>query len=152
MLVSEPGPTRFLANTFVHATEDEEKVLAAIKTLLKEEVWETVQIKRKSLRGHFHNPLIRFTVTLCDRSLIVQTLQFIGSQISSQEREYLQQSLDLHYDGKRQLFLRFDKQAAASGTLRFIKQGDAIRCAVKFSGQKFNIETLRELCKGFNLL
>ncbi|MFX1474567.1 MAG: RNA-binding domain-containing protein [Promethearchaeota archaeon] len=148
----EPGPTSFVVSTFVHATEDEEKVLNAIKTLLVGEVWEAVQIKRKSLRGHFHNPLLRVTVTLSDHSLIVKTLKFIGSQISPQEREYLQQSLDLHYDGKRQLFLRFDKQASARGTLRFIKQGDSIRCVVKFSGRHFNIETLRVLCHSFNLL
>ncbi len=151
MLVPEPGPTSFLANAFVHATEDEEKVLNAIKTLLNGEVWEATQIKRKSMRGHFHNPLLRLTVTLNDSSLIVQTLQFIGSQISSQEREYLQQSLDLHYDGKRRFFLRLDKQAAARGILRIIKQGDSIRCTVKFSGQHFNIETLRELCQVINL-
>ncbi len=152
MLVPEPGLTSFSANTFVHATESEEKVLNAIKTLLNEEVWEAAQVKRKLLKGHFQNPLIRFTVTLHDRSFIAQTLQFIGTQISTLDRKYLRQNLDLHYDGKRQLFLRFDKQAAAQGALRFIKQGDSIRCSVKFSGQHFNINTLRELCQRFNLL
>lgn len=150
--MSEPGPTSLLVNAFVHATEDEEKVVKAIKTILIGEVFEATRIQRKSMKGHFHNPLIRLTFLLEDPPLVCQVLQFVGSKISSGERDYLQQNLDLHYDGNRHFFLRFDKQAAAIGNLRIIQKGDSIRCTTKFSGRQFNIETLQELLNKFNLL
>ena len=49
---------------FAHATEDPEKVQAAVRNLLPEELAQTLIFETTSLTGHYGNPITLFTAKL----------------------------------------------------------------------------------------
>jgi RNA binding exosome subunit len=152
MLAPELGPIQIIVHALVHATEDEEKVCTAIKNLFPVLTHDSLNFDRKQLRGHFHNPIIRLVATLSKRKLIIQTLQDIGARLQTEDRKQLQRDLELHYDGKGQLFCRFDKQESYHGHLKLVDRGDSLRFIIKFPGRMRDLGTVRQICQKYNLL
>lgn len=152
MPAPKTGPIRIIVQALVHATEDEEKVCTAIRNLFPILASDALQFGRKRLRGHFHNPIVRLVVTLSDRTLILQTLQDMGSRLHTEDRKQLQRDLELHYDGKGQLFCRFGKQESYHGHLKLVDRGDSLRLVIKFPGRKRDLGTVRQFCQQCNLL
>lgn len=103
---------------FAHATEDQLKVQTAVRNLLPEELAETLVFETTSLTGHFGNPITLLTVKLTDRKLLLAALQKIGSGLNSLDKEELCRDLKLHLE-KGNLYLRFDKQSAYLGNIKF---------------------------------
>ena len=60
---------------FAHATEDNEKVQAAVRNLLPEELAQTIIFQTTSLTGHYGNPITLLTVKLTDKKLFRQLLK-----------------------------------------------------------------------------
>jgi RNA binding exosome subunit len=152
MSAPEPGPSQILVHALVHATEDEEKVLFAIRQLFPEAAWRELGVARTSLQGHFHNPILQLVVTLDKPPLTVETLRRVGAGLSEQDRSYLQRNLRSHYDEKGQLFLRFDKQECYRNRLRLASRGDSLRMTIKLAGPKRNLEAALGLCRRCGLL
>ncbi|MFX1562907.1 MAG: RNA-binding domain-containing protein [Promethearchaeota archaeon] len=146
------GPIRIDVHALVHATEDEEKVSIAIQNLFPIHIREALQFSRKRMRGHFHNPIVRLVVTLSNREFILQTLQDLGSRLPTEDRKQLQQDLELHFDGKGQLFCRFDKQESYHGHLKLVDRGDSLRLVIKFPGRMRDLETVSQFCQQCKLL
>ena len=152
MPVTEPEPSRIEVNALVHATEDEEKVIKAIRQLFQDDIWHQLKIEKKRLRGHFHNPILRLTVTLQGADQVQKMLESLGTRVSSSDRAWLQQNFALHCNKKGQIFLRFDKQESYQGRLRLVDRGDSLRTVIRITGRKPSINTLQTVCKRFNLL
>lgn len=152
MAASESGPVRLNVQASVQATEDEIKVRQAIENLFPPDVRSTLTFKTTTLRGHYHNPIIRITTQLTQPLLIEQTLGSIGKQLPSKDRSEISETFPSRIDKKGQLFLRFNKQEAYQGRVRLINRGDSIRLVVRFSGRKLSQNNLEHLCQQFNLI
>lgn len=152
MSAPEAGPSQILVHALVHATEDEEKVLVAVRHLFPEAAWSELRVARTALQGHFHNPILQLVVTLDQPGLMVETLRHLGAGLSDQDRSYLQHNLSTHYDAKGQLFLRFEKQECYRGRLRLVSHGDSLRITIKLAGRKRNLEAALGLCRQCGLL
>jgi RNA-binding protein len=113
-----------------HATEDEEKVQTAVKNLLPVETAESIVFEKTSLEGHHGNPIILISAKVTDKKTLPKALENFGSKLSSLDKETLQKDLPLHLE-KSNLFLRFDKQSAYLGTIRF-SNVDSIHVKVHF--------------------
>jgi RNA binding exosome subunit len=131
-----------------HATEDTEKVETAVRRLLPTELAETLIFQKTSLTGHHGNPIILFTTQLTDKKTLPATLQKIGSALNSLDKEDLSRNLKLHLE-KRDLYLRFDKQAAFLGTTKFT-QNDPIHFKIHFKNKTH--EEIAEICTNTGLL
>ena len=147
MSAPEAGPSQILVHALVHATEDEDKVLVAIRRLFPEAAWPELHVARTSLLGHFHNPILQLAVTLERSNLMLETLRHLGAGLSEPDRSYLRRNLGNHYDGKGQLFLRFDKQECYRGCLRLVSRGDSLRITIRLAGRKRTLEAALELCR-----
>ena len=88
--------------------------------LLPEELAETLVFEKTSLTGHYGNPITLLTAELSDKKMLPAVLQKIGSGLNSLDKEELSRDLKLHME-KRNLYLRFDKQSAYLGTIKFLK-------------------------------
>lgn len=152
MSAPEAEPSLILVHGLVHATEDEEKVLAAIRHLFPETAWPELRVARTALQGHFHNPILQLVVRLDRRDLMMATLRHLGAGLSEQDRSYLQHKLSSHYDSKGQLFLRFDKQECYRGRLRLLNRGDSLRITIKLAGRRRTLEAALGLCRECGLL
>jgi RNA binding exosome subunit len=133
---------------FVHATEETEKVLSAVHRILPEEIGEELVFKSTSLSGHHGNSIILLTAKLENRQLLPSALQYIGSKLTSLDKETLNKDLKLHLE-KGNLFLRFNKQQAFLGKIRF-SANDPIHVKVHFKNR--TTEEIFRMCKEFGLI
>ena len=119
---------------FAHATEDEEKVISSVRKILPDELSNSATFQKKSLTGHYGNPIISLETKLTDKQVLPLVLVKIGRNLDSLDKELLEREIKLHLE-KRDLFLRFDKQAAAcSGDLK-LSALDPIHLKIHFKNK-----------------
>ncbi len=133
---------------FAHATENQTKVEAATKNIFPPELTESLVFEKTVLSGHHSNPIVMLTAKLIDRKLLPLALEKLGANLSSLDKEQLNEEIKLHLE-KGNLYLRFDKQAAFLGQPKFT-QNDPIHLKIHFKN-KTNDEVV-ELAKQFGLL
>jgi len=131
-----------------HATENPEKVTTAIKNLFPFELQETLIFEKTNLRGHHSNPIILFTAKLTEKKLLLSALQKLGTELSALDKEQLNTDILLHIE-KGNLYLRFDKQAAFLGAVKFT-QNDPIHLKIHFKDK--TAQEIVEISKQSGLL
>jgi RNA binding exosome subunit len=147
--VSSKPPIGYIdVRVFAHATEDSEKVLAAVRNLLPEELGEDVVFQNTRLTGHHGNPIVLVEAKLADKQALPAVLQKIGTGLTSLDKEQLESDVRLHLE-KRNLYLRFDKQFAFQGEVRF-SQNDPVHFKIHFKNKSF--EEIVEICRSAGLL
>jgi len=150
-VVSKPSklPIGYIdIRVFAHATEDTEKVLAAVRHTLPEALGESLIFEKTALTGHHGNPIVLFEAKLEDRKMLPSALQRIGSGLTALDKETLDSELKLHLD-KGNLYLRFDKQQAFLGELRF-SSNDPIHFKIHFKNK--TTEEIIGICRESGLL
>ncbi|MCL1966038.1 MAG: hypothetical protein FWF66_07185 [Candidatus Bathyarchaeota archaeon] len=133
---------------FAHVTEDSEKVLTAVRNLLTPDLVETVQFTKNSLTGHHGNAITFFTAQLTEKKLLPTLLEKFGQNISALDKEELHTNFNLHLE-KTNLYLRFDKQAAFLGKIKFA-QKDPIHLKIHFKNK--STDEILEILKKFEML
>jgi len=133
---------------FAHATEDQEKVLAAVRNTLPKELAESAIFEQTNLTGHHGNLIMLFEAQFADRKVLPAALEKIGSGLTALDRETLSSEVRLHLE-KGNLFLRFDKQRAFLGELRF-SLNDSIHFKIHFRNR--TVEEIIEICRQAGLL
>jgi RNA binding exosome subunit len=118
---------------FAHATEDPDKVQIAVRNLLPMELAQTLVFQKTSCTGHHGNPIILFTSKLTDKKLLPTALEKIGKGLGALDKEELSRNIKLHLE-KGNLYLRFDKQSAFLGALKF-SQNDPIHLKIHFKNK-----------------
>jgi len=118
---------------FAHATEDPAKVQTAVRNLLPEELAQTLVFEKTDCTGHHGNSIILFTVKLTNKKLLPAAVEKIGRELSALDKEELDCDIKLHLE-KSNLYLRFDKQSAFLGALRFAKH-DPIHLKIHFKNK-----------------
>ena len=132
---------------FAHATEDENKVLAAARNLLPAAQLENISFCKSSLRGHHGNPIALFETEVKDKEILSAFVENLSRGLSPLDREKLSREAGLHVE-KGSLYLRFDKQAAFRGKLK-LGLSDPIRVRLRFKKQK--LEDVVQLCREIGL-
>jgi RNA-binding protein len=130
---SKPPIAYIDIRVFAHATEDPAKVQTAVQNLLPEELVQTLVFERANCMGHHGNPIILFTAKLTDKKLLPKVAEKIGANLGSLDKEELSRDLKLHVE-KGNLYLRFDKQSAFLGELKF-SQIDPIHLKIHFKNK-----------------
>jgi len=133
---------------FAHATEDIDKVQVAVRNLLPTELAETLVFQQTSLTGHYGNSIILLSTKLTDKKTLPAALEKIGSGLNSLDKEELCRDLKLHLE-KRNLYLRFDKQSAYLGNIKFTKN-DPVHFKIHFKNK--SNEEIMDICKSAGLL
>lgn len=133
---------------FAHATEDPEKVLTAIRNTLPKEVGENAIFQKTRLTGHHKNPIILFETKLKDKRYLPAVLEKIAAFLKPSDKEKLDSEIKLHLE-KRNLYLRFNKQFAYQGELRF-SSNDPIHFKIHFKN-KTHAEILK-ICRNAGIL
>lgn len=133
---------------FAHATENEAKVETATKNLFPNELTESLVFGKNLLSGHHSNPIIMLTAKLSDRKLLPVALEKLGTNMSTLDKEQLNEDIKLHLE-KSNLYLRFDKQSAFLGQPK-LTQNDPIHLKIHFKDK--TSDKVVELAKQFGLL
>ena len=133
---------------FAHATEDEEKVLTAVRNILPNELSEAIIFQKNSVLGHHGNPILLIEAKLTDKKALPLVLTKIGEHLSSLDKESLERGIKLHLE-KGNLYLRFDKQSAFLNEIVF-SSNDPIHVKIHF--QNKTIEEIIDICRETGLL
>jgi len=108
---------------FCHATEEEDRVLAALRTVMPE-----VEPRREVLAGYFGNPLLLLTA----RSEATPVLRLVWSRIlAALGKDEVLRRLDERLDEDAVYHLRLDKQKAYLGTIETATSPDVLALRVK---------------------
>jgi len=132
-------------STFAHATEDEQKVIAALRILLSSDV----EIKRTKLKGHHGNPIISFEASIEQKKTLCELWQRMVEKLRAGDFERLSGMASDRIDESCCLYLRFDKQQAHAGELALTGRGDAIHLRLKVTAYPARREVAAKLIEGF---
>ena len=130
---SKPPIAYIDVRVFAHATEEPVKVQTAVLNLFPSDLAETLIFQGTNLTGHHGNPIILFTAKLTDKKLLPKALEKIGKDLGVLDKEELDRDIKLHIE-KGNLYLRFDKQSAFMGALKF-SQNDPIHIKIHFKNK-----------------
>jgi RNA binding exosome subunit len=133
---------------FTHSTEDEEKVLKAIRNTLPPELIDKITFKQKRLTGHHGNPIIFFDTKIKEKDAVNTVFQKLSSRLESVDKEVLANEIKRHLD-RGNLYIRLDKQSAFLNKLR-IGSADSIRLRIHF--RKHSAEEIIEVCRKSGML
>ena len=132
------------ARVYVHATENEEKVIRALHNLIG-----SSNIVVEELRGYFGNP-ITVVSTSREKEEAEEAFNRMISMLTEPDKRFLLSSLEERVDKEGSLHLRFDKQKAYLGKVVLSDSDDVIKVRVRFfreSGEQL-IEELRSEIEG----
>jgi len=133
---------------FAHATEDEEKVLAAVRNTLPPQVSENITFKKSKLTGHYGNPIVLFEAKVKDREHVKAFLEKLAYSLSSLDKEVLAGEIEQHVD-KGCLYLRLDKQSAYVNETRLCTT-DPIHFRIHF--KRVNPKEIAAFCREIGLI
>ncbi len=115
-----------------HATDDLEKVQAALKFILPESLKGRQLFTRRYLEGHHGNPIVTFDARLTRAPEVEDFAGCFFRQLSKSEKLRIERDLALHSDAEGNLYIRIDKQQAALGVVELGGE-DPIRVRLKFN-------------------
>ena len=133
---------------FAHATEDLNRVVKAVETILPTDYLDSIVFKRKNLRGHYGNPITLFEARIKRREMVKAFVESLSAGLSGLDKETLLSEIGLHVE-KGSLYIRLDKQAALQGEFKLCT-ADPIRVRVRFRKEK--PEDIVEVCREMGIL
>lgn len=147
-LSSKVPVTHIDIRVFAHATEDEEKVLSAVRNTLPPKLSENIFFKKTNLTGYHGNPIILFEAKIKDKNHVKAFFEDLASRIGVLDKEILSSEIGQHIE-KGCLYIRLDKQSAF---LKELKLGttDPIHFRIHF--KKSNPKEIVEICRNFGII
>jgi RNA binding exosome subunit len=119
-------------SAIAHATDDLEKVQAALTTILPESLKGRQLFTRRYLEGHYRNPITTFEARLTKPVDVEVFTSHFFRQLSKSEKLRIERDLALHSDPEGNLYVRIDKQRAFRGIIE-LGEEDPIRIRLKFN-------------------
>jgi RNA binding exosome subunit len=86
-----------------------------VENLLPETIGDNLNMTQTQLQGYHKNPIIRLEISITERILMRATLKHVLKTLNKNDRAFLTHTFKDHIDGKKNLFLRFNKQDAFLG-------------------------------------
>ena len=126
---------------YCHATEEEEKVLAAMRTVLP-----GAEAKREALAGHFGNPLVRLAARAENAPVIKEAWRRIVAALGKDE---VARDLEDRIDEDLVYHLRLDKQAAFLGRIERSASGDILDLRAKVAAYPAKREVALRVVREF---
>ncbi|MEM3727719.1 MAG: RNA-binding domain-containing protein [Candidatus Bathyarchaeia archaeon] len=133
---------------FAHATEDEEKVLSAVRNTLPPQVSENIAFKKSNLSGHHGNPITLFEAKIKEKAHVMAFLEKLALGLSILDKEILGGEIEQHIE-KGCLYIRLDKQAAY---LNEFKLGTTDPIHFKIHFKKSDMREIAEVCRSLGII
>ncbi len=147
--MSQNIPIAFIdIRVFAHATEDPEKVMAAVHNILPTEFIDSITFKKDNLSGHYGNPVVLLKTRIKEKRVALATFEKLSSSLSIFEKDQLSKEIMQHLE-KGNLYMRLDKQAAYHNEFKLCEI-DSIHFRVHF--RRHSSEAVIDICRRSGLL
>ena len=131
-----------------HATEDEAKVLDAVRHILPPAFVESVTFAKIKAQGHHGNPITVFETKIKDKETVKALVENIATNLTPLDKETLLNEVERHVE-KGNFYVRLDKQAAFQGSFK-LAVVDPIRVRLRLRKSRF--EDVVEICREIGML
>ena len=115
---------------FSHSTEDEKKVMDAVRRILPVDHLDEVVFEKHALHGHHGNPITFFQTRIKDKDVLTAIMKNFSSRLTLLDKKELGSRI-VESTEKGSLYLRLNKQLAFQGEFK-LEQVDPIRIHVRF--------------------
>jgi RNA binding exosome subunit len=132
----------------VHATEDLDKVVTAVQSVLPSDHVEDITFNRSRLEGHYGNPITFFETRIKNKETVRALIENLSANLSSLDKEELGRGINKHVE-EGSLYFRLDKQAAFQNKIKLVTS-DPIRIRIRF--RKSKIEDIIEVCREIGVI
>jgi len=144
---------RVLIEAFCHATEDLNKVKQALLNVIPSEIRNKIVLTREGLKGYFGNPITIIRADINDPNKASLVVKYLAENLSDEDKQVINDTLDLRIDGSGNLYLRLDKQSAYYGCLRLAPfSDDIIKIKILLPLSKCGIQEARRHLKSIGLI
>lgn len=133
---------------FVHATENLEKVVEAVRHVLPSDYIDDIVFEKNSLRGHYGNSITLFETRIKERKIVSAFIENLSIRLDEIDKKTLIREIDLHVE-KGSLYFRLDKQAAFQDKLK-LRIDDPIHVRIRF--RKTKIEDIVQTCRELGMI
>lgn len=130
---------------FSHATEDESKVLEAVKRILPTDHLENIVFEKHTLHGHYGNSITFFETRVKDKEVLTAIVENLSSHLNTLDKEELRSRIG-EFTEKGSLYIRLNKQAAFEGEFK-LEQVDPIRIRIRFKK-----EGIAQICQELGIV
>jgi len=134
-------------SAIAHATDNLEKVQAALASILPESMRGRQLFTRKYLEGHYRNPITTFEARLTKPADTEPFTSNFFHHLSKSEKVRIERDLALHSDPEGNLYVRVDKQRALRGIVE-VGEEDPIRIRFKFNRLSGEVTQLMKIALG----
>ena len=131
-----------------HATEEEAKVLDAVRRIMPQALVENVVFKKTKADGHHGNPIVVFEAKIMDKNMVKAFVENMASNLGALDKETLLNEVEKHVE-KGNFYVRLDKQAAFQGEFK-LAIADPIRVRLRLRKSRF--EDVVEICREIGML
>jgi len=133
---------------FAHATEDQEKVLSAVRNTLPTEFVDKIAFKQTRLAGHHGNPIVLFETKVKEKGVAEAVFKKLSFGLGRLDKESLSREIEQHVD-RGNLYIRLGKQSAFLNKFK-IHSIDPIHLRVHF--KKHSLEEIVDICRKSGML
>lgn len=145
-------PVSFIeVQAFIHVTEDTNKTMQAVTTVLPHIYQDEISFTTANLKGHHGNPIILIKTRITQGEIAEAFIDNLASKLGEKHKEYISKNIARHLDEKGSFYLRLDKQAAFLNNLELGSE-DSIRIQIRFNLHKKSIENMVNLCRELRLI
>lgn len=130
---------------FSHATEDENKVIEAVRKILSTDQLQEVVFEKHKLRGHHGNLITFFETRIKNKETLKAIAENLSAHFNTLDKEELRPRIS-EFTEKGSLYVRLDKQAAFEGEFK-LAQVDPIRIRVRFKK-----EDITQICQELGII
>ncbi len=139
---------RVQLETYIHATEDVDKVVQALKNVMPLAYRKKLVPVYRRLRGRFGNPITVASLDIKEPELTEGFIREVAERLSQEDKEELLRNLQSHIGEGGSFYLRFDKQEAYLGRLR-LEPSEAICAHVRFNLKPYDVREVVDRVKAF---
>ena len=128
----------------IHATEELEKVLVAVKNVFPAEDAEEINFEQKILSGFYKNPITMLKAVITEKRKVVVFMRRFLEMLEPDDRALLSSEFRSYVDSAGNLYLRVNKQEAFRGKMR-LNSVDSIRIKIKLNMLPTTLEELESI-------
>lgn len=138
-------------SSFIHATEDPDKVIAACRNVLPADYAGEIAFERRHLLGHYRNPITLLRARIKRKQVVAAFIENLAGSLSDVEKRLLSSGVKRRIDDKGALYLRLDKQEAFQGQMK-LGNMDPIRITLKLFRRRKSLEETIDFYRSLGLL
>jgi RNA binding exosome subunit len=130
----------------VHATEDRDRLLHTIRSIIPNQNVEDLEFIIDEMRGYYGNPISKVKTVIRNRSIAFELVIDIANRLGFDDKTILRSDIRQYVDDSGTLYIRLDKQAIFKGDF-ILDISDPIRMKIKLSNK---IRGYKEALKLYN--